>query len=58
MNVEDIRTLYAYNQWANRRVLAKRQASCGRRFRSQAGASHGSVRGTLIHILGGEWLQR
>lgn len=56
MDTEDARTFYAYNRWANRRVLeAARQLGAGD-FIRDLGASHGSIRGTLLHILWGEWL--
>ncbi len=56
MNVDDIQTLLAYNQWANRRLLAAVRPLDPRDFPRDLGASHGSVQGTLVHILWGEWL--
>jgi uncharacterized damage-inducible protein DinB len=56
MNTTEIRTLYAYNRWANRRVLKTSQFLKWQDFIQDLGASHGSIRGTLVHILWGEWL--
>lgn len=53
MNTEDLRTLYAYNRWANERVCdAARQLETG----GKVHPSRSSVRDTLVHILWGEWL--
>lgn len=56
MNIGDIQTLYAYNRWANRRLLAAARLVELQDFMRDLGASHGSLRGTLVHILWGEWL--
>ena len=55
LNVQDIRTLYAYNSWANSRVLAAVRVLQPEDFTRDFGTSHGSVKGTLIHMLLGEW---
>ncbi len=56
MNSAEIRTLYGYNRWANRRLLTAAQLLKWQDFTKDLGASHGSIRGTLVHILCGEWL--
>jgi uncharacterized damage-inducible protein DinB len=56
MDTEDTRTLYTYNRWANHRVVPAARLLAARDFTRDLGASHGSVRGTLVHILWGEWL--
>ncbi len=56
MNVEDIQTLYDYNRWANRRVLAAIQVCATHDFMRDVGTSHGSIAGTLLHILWSEWI--
>ena len=56
MNIEDIRTLYHYNRWANRRVCQAARLLDVRDFARDLRASHSSVRGTLVHIMWGEWL--
>lgn len=58
-NVQDTRILFAYNQWANRRLLeAVTRLSAAELERALEG-SFGSVRGTLRHIFWGEhwWLR-
>lgn len=56
MNVDDIRTLYAYSQWATSRLLDAARALSASDVARDLAASHGSVRGTLVHILWGEWI--
>ena len=60
MNTHDVRTLFAYNDWANARLGAAASALTAEEFTRDLNASFGSVRGTLIHIMWGEkrWLQR
>lgn len=58
MTVEQLRSLVAYNEWANRRLLhAAADITRAERERDLA-ASFGSIHGTLVHILWGErgWL--
>ena len=55
MNLKDIRTLYAYDRWANRCVVAKAGLLDAEDFTRDLKTSHGSIRGTLVHILGSEW---
>jgi uncharacterized damage-inducible protein DinB len=56
MTVEEVRTLYAYNAWANRRVLDSCSALAPEAFTRDLGSSFRSVRDTLTHILGSEWI--
>ncbi len=55
MNMVEIRSLFAYNHWANRRLLS---AACHstQDFVRDLQSSHSSVRGTLVHIIGGHWV--
>lgn len=55
MNGEEVRTLIAYSQWANRALLGATRALTADEFSRDLRTSHGSVRGTLVHIIGGEW---
>jgi uncharacterized damage-inducible protein DinB len=60
MNVETVRTLFAYNRWANERALASVvQVSKGDLFR-ELPSSFGSIHATLTHSIGAElvYLQR
>jgi uncharacterized damage-inducible protein DinB len=56
MNTEDIRTLYAFNRWANHRSLADARALDSQELTRDLGASYPSVHATLVHILWAEWL--
>jgi uncharacterized damage-inducible protein DinB len=55
MNSDQLRTLFAYNQWANGRLLDAAACVTADDFTRDLGASHGSVRGTLVHIVFAEW---
>lgn len=59
MTPQEVRTLFAYNRWANRRLLVAASLLSRDDFRRDLHASFGSVRGTLVHVLWGErrWLQ-
>ena len=56
MTVEDFRLLYAYNSWANHRALDSCASLSAEQFTRDLGSSYRSVRDTLAHIYGAEWL--
>jgi uncharacterized damage-inducible protein DinB len=56
MTPEDARTLYAYDAWANRRLLDACAALAPEQFTKDLGSSFRSVRDTMAHIMGAEWL--
>lgn len=56
MTLEDIRTLYAYNAWANGRVLGAAESLPPEDLLRDLRNSFPSVRDTLAHILGAEWI--
>lgn len=56
MTLDEIRTLYAYNRWATRRLLEAAGRLSPAAFTRDLGTSHGSVRGTLVHTLWSEWV--
>ena len=56
MSPEDIRFLYDYNTWANRGSLDSAAALTVEQFIKALGSSFSSVRDTLAHIWGCEWL--
>lgn len=60
MNTKDVERLFAYDQWANRRLVAAAALVSADDFSRDLGASFGSLRGTLLHVLWGErrWLHR
>lgn len=56
MDLNDIRALYDYNRWANQRALAAASKLAPEAFTRGLGSSFPSVRDTLAHILGAEWI--
>jgi uncharacterized damage-inducible protein DinB len=56
MNPEYFRLLFDYNTWANHRLLDACQALSAEQFTRDLRSSFPSVRDTLAHIAGGEWL--
>ncbi len=56
MTKDDIQLLYEYDRWANNRVLQAASALSADQFTHDLGGSFGSVRDTLLHIIGGEWI--
>ena len=55
MEADEIRLLYAYNRWANARTLAAAAVLTPEQLHRDLATSHGSVFGTMVHILWGEW---
>ena len=56
MQPETVRELYLYNHWANQRVLASVAPLSPEQFIRGMNNSFSSVRDTLAHILGAEWI--
>jgi len=56
MTVDDFRVLYEYNSWANRRTLDSCAPLTPEQFTREMVSSFRSVRDTLAHIYGAEWL--
>ena len=56
MTPKEIAALYDYNDWANRRVLDSCTALTPEQFTQSLGSSFTSVRDTLAHIMGAEWV--
>lgn len=56
MTLLDILTLYDYNAWANARALGAVEPLGPEPFLRDLGNSFPSVRDTLAHILGSEWV--
>lgn len=55
MTREDICLLYEYDRWANNRILSAVSSLTPEQFTRDLGGCSCSVRGTIIHIVGGEW---
>jgi uncharacterized damage-inducible protein DinB len=56
MSPEEIRLLYDYNAWANQRALDSATGLTPENLIKPLGSSFSSVRDTLAHIWGSQWL--
>jgi len=56
MNPEQMRSLFAYDAWANRRILNACAPLTPEQFTRDLGSSFRSVRDTLAHTLGAQWI--
>src|SRR5258708_8829588 len=58
MLVDYFKTLYDYNYWANAKILEAAEQLSEAQFIEETKDGHGSLRGTLVHALGAEWMWR
>ena len=56
MTKDDIQLLYEYDRWANNTVLQAVSTLGVEEFTRDLGGSFRSVRDTLVHIIGVEWV--
>jgi uncharacterized damage-inducible protein DinB len=56
MKIRDVHTLLDYHYWARDRMLEAVEALTPEQFTRHLGNSFGSVRDTLAHIYGAEWI--
>lgn len=56
MSPDEMRLLYDYNAWADRRSMDAASALTPEQFVKSMGSSFSSVRDTLAHIYGAEWI--
>jgi uncharacterized damage-inducible protein DinB len=56
MKPAEMRELFAFNFWANHRILGASDALTAEQFTKELGSSFSSVRDTLAHIWGVEWI--
>ena len=56
MSPEEMRQLYEYNSWANHRAMDAAALLSNEQFTKSMGNSFSSVRDTLAHIFGAEWI--
>jgi uncharacterized damage-inducible protein DinB len=56
MNVNEIRHLYAYTEWANELVLSAAEQLPHDQLVRDVQISHKSILGTLAHMAGAEWV--
>lgn len=53
---ELLRTLFEYNAWADRRLLDACSSLTNEQFTRNLGSSFSSVRDTVVHLYGAEWV--
>ncbi len=60
MTVDEVRELFAYNAWANRKIFDAAAALPQEQYSRDLKSSHGGIHGTLAHIVWAEqlWLHR
>ena len=59
MQPEAIQLIFAYNTWANERILAAAEGLTAAQYEADVpGLSHGSIRATLVHALAAEIIWR
>jgi uncharacterized damage-inducible protein DinB len=56
MDLKRIQALYDFNRWANGRVLEAAEKLTPKQFTKDLRNSFPSVRDTLVHIMGAEWI--
>ena len=56
MDLDRIRALYDFNRWANDRALEAAEKLTAEQFTKDLQNSFPSVRDTLVHIMGAEWV--
>jgi uncharacterized damage-inducible protein DinB len=56
MTPDEMRVLYDYNAWASHRAMEAASQLTAEKFVQPMGSSFGSVRDTLAHIFGSEWV--
>ncbi len=56
MLADVVRSLYRYNDWANRRILDTSARLTPEQLLAGGGASFDSIRDTLLHTMGAQWL--
>ena len=55
MIVKDLRVLYDYGYWANKKLLQVISQLTPEQFAQPMAGSYGSIRNTLVHVLSAEW---
>lgn len=56
MDINDVRALYAYNLWANRRMFSALEKLSQAQFQAETQSSFPSIRESAFHILAAEWI--
>ena len=55
MQIAEMLTLYAYNRWANQRLIARAKLLSAEQFVAPSAFPHGGLRDTLGHLIRSEW---
>jgi uncharacterized damage-inducible protein DinB len=55
VRVSDLKRLYDYHYWANKKLLAVVSQLSPDEFTQSVAGSYGSVRNTLVHVVSAEW---
>ena len=60
MTLQEIKTLHAYNSWADNHMFEALEAVPEAQYLQDMKSSHGGLHGTMVHIVGAEkiWLER
>jgi uncharacterized damage-inducible protein DinB len=60
MTLTEIKTLHAYNSWADNQVFELLSPMPEEQYLKDMNSSHGGIHGTMIHLVGAEkvWLER
>lgn len=56
MEIDWLRTLYAYSRWANSRVLDTAASLSPTELTKPGGVGYGSLRDILVHIVAAQWV--
>jgi len=56
MNLQELRTLLAYHYWARDRLLEAVERLTPEQFTKELGNSFTSVRDTVVHLYGADWI--
>jgi uncharacterized damage-inducible protein DinB len=56
MNLSDIKSLFAYTEWANALAMDAAASLSDENLRRDVSISHQSIFGTLTHMAGAEWI--
>ena len=56
MNRESLKDFYDYNIWANHKTLDTLEPLTNEQFAAPMGGSFASIRDTVVHIIGAEWI--
>ncbi len=55
MAVTDLKTLFEYGNWANRKLFQVMSQLTPEQFTQAVAGSYGSIRNTMVHIMSAEW---